>query len=236
MSGGDFHRDVEQVAEILKKDFSGIYTNRPPDERTRRSILSPERTMGSVIHLFAPSPEYKEEHNAWLHSLPYTLRELLFTVKRYYRPEWGENWREHFAVDRVNGVWGHELKLDDQKLVNYYLRVGYDEDGLWRVYKLRPDFHPADKVQVEDDITVSIVVPRESLEAAWTRNSVIPASSWFSIAKRFSSSVRTTLFIAAPISKPRPTSPAPVRSYRITSRSTPRARLPVHHGACRRVR
>ena len=103
---GDYHRDVEQVAEILKKDFSGIYKNRPPDERTRRPILSPERTMGSVIQLFTPSPEYKDEHNAWLRTLPYTIRELLFTVKRYYRPEWGENWREHFAVDRVNGVWG----------------------------------------------------------------------------------------------------------------------------------
>ncbi len=119
--------------------------------------------MGSVIHLFTPSPEYKDEYNEWLRGLPYTLRELLYTVKRYYRPEWGENWREHFAVDRVNGVWGHELKFDNQKLVNYYLRVGYDEDGLWRVYKLRPDFHPSDKVQVEDDITVSIVLPRERL-------------------------------------------------------------------------
>ena len=84
-------------------------------------------------------------------------------MKRYYRPEWGENWREHFAVDRVNGVLGHELKFDNQKLVNYYLRVGYDPDGSWRIYKLRPDFHPADKVQVEDDITASVVLPRESL-------------------------------------------------------------------------
>jgi len=160
---GDYQRDVEQVTEILKRDFSSVYKDRAADPRTSRSILSPERTMGSVIQLFTPSPEYKDEHNEWLRNLPYGLRELLFTVKRYYRPEWGEQWREHFAVDRVNGVWGHELKYDNQKLVNYYLRVGYDEDGLWRVYKLRPDFHPADKVQVEDDITVSIVLPRERL-------------------------------------------------------------------------
>ena len=160
---GDYHRDVELVAEILKMDFSGVYKKHPPDRRTSRPILSPERTMGSVIQLFTPSPEYKDEHNAWLRTLSYSLRELLYTVKRYYRPEWGDNWREHFAVDRVNSVWGHELKFDNQKLVNYYLRVGYDEDGLWRVYKLRPDFHPSDKVQVEDDITVSIVLPRERL-------------------------------------------------------------------------
>jgi hypothetical protein len=119
--------------------------------------------MGSIIQLFTPSTEYREEHNGWLRTLPYTIRELLFTVKRYYRTEWGENWREHFAVDRVNGILGHELKFDNQKLVNYYLRVGYDQDVSWRIYKLRPDFHPADKVQVEDDITASVVLPRESL-------------------------------------------------------------------------
>ena len=122
--------------------------------------------MGSVIQLFTPSPEYTEEHNAWVRTLPYTIRERLFTVKRYYRSEWGENWREHFAVDRVNGLPGHELKFDNEKLVNYYLRVGYDQDGSWRTYKLRPDFHPADKVQAEDDITVSVVLPRESLKRA----------------------------------------------------------------------
>ena len=58
---------------------------------------------------------------------------------------------------------GHELKYDDQKMVGNYLRVGFDPDGSWRIYKLRPDFHPAEKVQVEDDITASVVVPRESL-------------------------------------------------------------------------
>jgi hypothetical protein len=160
---GDYQHDIDEVAQILKKDFAGIYKNRPSDERAHRPILSPERTMGSVIQLFTPSTEYRDEHNGWLRTLPYTIRELLFTVKRYYRTEWGENWREHFAVDRVNGVLGHELKFDNQKLVNYYLRVGYDHDASWRIYKLRPDFHPADKVQVEDDITASVVLPRESL-------------------------------------------------------------------------
>ena len=44
-----------------------------------------------------------------------------------------------------------------------YLRVGFDPDGSWRIYKTRTDFHPADKVQVEDDITASAVLPREQL-------------------------------------------------------------------------
>jgi hypothetical protein len=160
---GDYHRDIEQVAEILKMDFGSVYKNRKPDERTSRPILSNRRTMGSVIALFTPAPEYKDEHNSWLRTLPYSIRELLFTVKRYYRSEWGENWREHFTVDRVNGIAGHELKFENNKLVNYYLRIGFDQDGSWRIYKLRPDFHPAYKVQTEDDISASVVLPRESL-------------------------------------------------------------------------
>jgi phosphoenolpyruvate carboxykinase (diphosphate) len=159
----DYQRDMDQVAEIFERDFSAIYRRRAPDARTRRPILSPERTLGSVIQLMTPSPEYTDEHNTWVRQLPQTIRQLLFTVKRYYQPEWGNNWREHFTVDRINGFLGHELKFESQPLVSNYLRVGFDPGGAWRIYKLRPDFHPADKVAVEDDITVSVVLPRESL-------------------------------------------------------------------------
>jgi hypothetical protein len=159
----DYHRDMDTVAEIFARDFSGIYKRRLPDERTHRPILSPERTMGSVIQLFTPSPEFTDEHNAWLRSIPHMIQQLLFTVKRYYQPDWSDNWREHFTVDRINGFLGHELKFDNQPLLSNYLRVGFDPDGSWRVFKLRPDFHPSDKVQYEDDITASVVLPRESL-------------------------------------------------------------------------
>ena len=159
----DYLRDMDQVAEIFERDFSEIYRRRIPDARTNRPILSPERTMGSVIQLMTASPEYTDEHNAWVRALPQTIRQLLFTVKRYYQPEWGNNWRGHFTVDRMNGFLGHELKFENQPLVSNYLRVGFDADSSWRVFKLRPDFHPADKVQVEDDITASAVLPRERL-------------------------------------------------------------------------
>ena len=39
------------------------------------------------------------------------------------------------------------------------LRVGYNADGSWRLFSLRQDFSPAVKVQTEDDITASTVVP-----------------------------------------------------------------------------
>ena len=159
----DYHRDMDQVAEILARDFSGIYRHREPDERSRRPILSPARSLGSVIQMLMPAAEYTDEHNAWVRRLSQTVRQLLFTVKRYYQPEWGDDWREHFTVDRINGFLGHELKFDNQILVSNYLRVGYDPDGSWRIYKLRPDFCPAEKVQMEDDITASLVLPRRAL-------------------------------------------------------------------------
>ncbi len=59
-------KDIEQVAEILTKDFSAIYKRPYPGARAKRPILSPERSLGSVIKLMTPSPEYTDEHNAWL--------------------------------------------------------------------------------------------------------------------------------------------------------------------------
>jgi len=159
----DYCEDMDKVAEIFERDFSTIYKHRPPDARAKRPVLSPDRTMGSVIRLFTTSPHYTDEHNEWIRNLPQSTRQLLFTVKRYYRPEWGDNWREHFTVDRIDGFLGNELKLDSEPLISNYLRVGHDRDGAWRIYKLRPDFCPAEKVQVEDDITASVVLPRASL-------------------------------------------------------------------------
>jgi hypothetical protein len=159
----DYRTDMDRVAHILKSDFSVIYKSPQPDDRASRPILSPERSLGSVIKLLTPSAEYTDDYNEKIRTLPQTIRQLIFTVKRYYRPEWGDNWREHFTVDSINGFLGHELKYENHKLIGNYLRVGFDPDGSWRIYKLRPDFHPAEKLQFEDDITASVVVPRQSL-------------------------------------------------------------------------
>lgn len=159
----NYDSDMEQVAGILARDFTGIYREPQPAHRAGRPILSPERSLGSVIKLLTPSADYTPEYNEWLRALPQTIRQIVFTVKRYYRAEWGGDWRSHFTVDRVNGYLGHELKYDNMQLVANYLRVGFDPSGAWRIFKLRPDFHPAVKLQIEDDITASTVVPREWL-------------------------------------------------------------------------
>ena len=160
---GDYQADLDRLENILKADLTQIYASPQPGDRARRPLLSPERSLGSVIKLLTPSSDYKEEYNQRLKTFPQTMRQLVCVLKQHYRPEWGANWREHFTVDRINGVPGHELKVDNQKLVGNYLRVGFEEDGAWRIFKLRPDFNPAEKVQVEDDITASVVVPREAL-------------------------------------------------------------------------
>jgi len=160
----DYHKDIERVTEIVNKDFSAIYKKPVAGGRGSRPILSHERSLGSVIKLMTPSKEYTDAHNAWLATVPLSVRQLLITLKRYYQQDWGDRWSEHFSVDRINGALGNELKFENQKLLANYLRMGHDPDGSWRIYKLRPDFNPADKVQVEDDITASVVLPKESLD------------------------------------------------------------------------
>ena len=147
--------------------MTAITPNRFADKsRTdQRTVLSPERSLGSVIKLLTPDEhDYTPEYNAWLASVPQHVKELVFVVKRYYKPEWDGDWREHFSVDIINGTPGNELKCDNRKLVTTYLRVGFDDDGAWRTFGLRKDFHPAVKVQMEDDITASTVVPAGVLE------------------------------------------------------------------------
>ncbi len=142
--------------EVLKKQKYDQYPS--------RSILSPKRSLGSVIKLLTPSDEYTDEYNRWLNSIPNYIFAILFAIKRQYKPEWGEDWRSHFTVDTVNGFPGHELKVDGRRVVGSYLRVGFDADGAWRTFKLRQDFMPCEKMSIEDDITASVTVPAAGIE------------------------------------------------------------------------
>ncbi len=66
-------------------------------------------------------------------------------VKRFYQAAWGDDWRSHFTVDLINGQPGHEVKYEDRKVRPSYLRVGFEEDHAWRVFKVRMDFMPSEK-------------------------------------------------------------------------------------------
>ncbi|MEZ6065790.1 MAG: hypothetical protein R3B90_08810 [Planctomycetaceae bacterium] len=78
-------------------------------------------------------------------------------------PAWTDDWKNHFSVDTVNGSLGHELKVHDRKLVGTYLRLGLSGEHGWRTFKLRQDFAASSKIQTEDDISASVVVPGRAL-------------------------------------------------------------------------
>lgn len=161
----DLEKDLIQVEKIIQKDYTGRFKPgfEHEDRDATRTLLSAERSLGSVIKVLTPSPSHTKEYNAWLEEIPNRILALVFIIKRMYRPEWGDNWRNHLSTDFVNGHPGHELKLGERKLVGSYLRIGFAENGAWRVFKLRQDFIAADKVQMEDDISASVVVPAASL-------------------------------------------------------------------------
>ena len=157
----DLKADFDRVAALIHRDFSSRFQNK--EKVDKRPLLASERSLGSVIKLLTPDRrDYTAEYNGWLESIPQYLKELVFVVKRFYKPEWGKDWRCHFSVDIINGTPGNELKCDNRKLVSNYLRVGFDQDGSWRTFGLRKDFYPAVKLQQEDDITASVVVPASS--------------------------------------------------------------------------
>ena len=165
----DIEKDLARVDEIFEKDYQGrwrpeawqreTYTR---DNHKSRKVLDPRRSLGSVIKLLTPSPDYTDEFNDWLHSIPNHISAIVLIIKRIYSPSWEGRWRDYFHVDIVNGEPGYELKFGDRKLVGTYLRVGLLAENVWRTFKARQDFAAAAKVQTEDDISCSVVAPSRS--------------------------------------------------------------------------
>lgn len=175
----DLQRDLDRVQAIFDKDYSvGRFLpgHEHEDRNPGRAILSDERSLGSVIKLLTPSPHHTAEFNAWLKSIPPSILALLFLIKRFYRSEWGEHWRDHLSVDIIDGAPGHELKLDHRKIVATYLRVGFDQEGGWRTFKVRQDYLACEKVQMEDDISATVVVPSEAIRPWLAVNDAHPDS------------------------------------------------------------
>jgi hypothetical protein len=159
----DLQKDLAQVEEIFNHDYSRRFKPgyEKLDRDPSRKPLSTERSLGSVIKLLTPTSTYTDEHNEWLASISPRILALVFLIKRFYRPEWGDAWKKHLSVDEVDGAPAHELKLRDRNIIASYLRVGFDHDAKWRTFKLRQDYIATEKVQMEDDITASVVVPQK---------------------------------------------------------------------------
>ena len=165
----DIEADLDLVQQIFDRDYSGRWSptgSVQPDysRMPSRKLLDPQRSLGSVIKLLTPSADYTDEYNDWLQSIPGYIYAIVFIIKRMYNGPVDGDWRSMFSVDIVNGQPGHELKYGDRRLVGTYLRVGLQGQSTWRTYKLRQDFAPAQKLQTEDDISVSVVAPATSVD------------------------------------------------------------------------
>ncbi|QEN05999.1 hypothetical protein EW093_15265 [Thiospirochaeta perfilievii] len=160
---GDFEEDIVLVEEIINKDYSDRYRV-PRKNNVSRKILSQDRSLGSVIRLLNENPDWSDDFNNWLQSVPSRIKSIVFLVKRFYEPSWGDNWKDKFSVDFINGKPGNQFKFNGRKISGSYLRIGRDTKGVGRTYKLRQDYLPADKLQLEDDITASVTVPARMLE------------------------------------------------------------------------
>lgn len=160
----NFREEIQQAVAIVGRDFGDRYRHPREPGKPSRPLLSPERSLGSVVRLLSPRPEYTEAYNDWVSAIPRSVKELVFIIKRFYKPDWEEDWVKRFSVDKINGQPGQELKYRRQKLVTNYLRIGFTLDGRWRTFGLRKDFAPASKVQTEDDISASTVIPTQRLE------------------------------------------------------------------------
>ena len=172
LHGPIFISDAEHDLDLVQQIFDRNYTDRwradgsvhPDYARVpSRKIMDKGRSLGSVIKLLTPSPDYTDAYNEWLEEIPDHIYAVVFIIKRMHAGDPAE-WRKFFSVDIVNGHPGHELKYGDRKLVGTYLRVGLLGENTWRTYKLRQDFAPAQKVQTEDDISVTVIVPRRALQ------------------------------------------------------------------------
>lgn len=155
----DLQKDFEAAEAIINRNFEDRYPDPPNPDKPSRSLLSANRSLGSVIRLLTPSPAFTDEYNAWLGTISNSVRDLVYLIKRLYKSSWGDQWRERFSVDLINGQPGRQLIYRRQRLIAQYLRVGFTDDGNWRTFSVRKDFAPAKKIQTEDDISASVVVP-----------------------------------------------------------------------------
>ncbi len=166
--GAFYIPDLEEAAEkadlIINYDYSNRWKNIYPDATPSRPFLSPHRTLGSAVKLLTPSDQYNNEYNQFIESIPAHVRALALYVKRMYRAHQDQgSWKEHLNVEIVNGRSGNALRYKHNKIAASYVRIGFSPEGKWYLHKLRSDFIPSEKIQMEDDITASITLPANQL-------------------------------------------------------------------------
>lgn len=160
----NLQEDFRQADAIINRDYTNRWKHVPDDGKPSRSFLSNKRALGSAVKLLTPSDMYSDEYNAWLRSIPAHIRSLALFVKRLCHDEAEkDNWKNLMTVEVVNGREGTSLMYKNRHVLGTYVRIGFNGKGDWLQNKLRSDFVPSLKIQVEDDITASVTLPAKSL-------------------------------------------------------------------------
>jgi hypothetical protein len=159
----DIEEDFKMADEIIMHDYSNRWKNPWPDADPSRPFLSPKRTLGSAVKLLTPNDEYSDEYNQYLENIPPHIRTLVLYIKRLYRIEDVGNWKDLMSVEILNGRNGNALMFKNQKVIASYVRIGFSQKGDWLLHKLRSDYVPSHKIQMEDDISATITLPADQL-------------------------------------------------------------------------
>lgn len=162
----DLEEDSKMADMLINYDYSNRWKDVRPDAAPSRSFLSPKRTLGSAVKLLTPSDQYNEEYNAFLKTIPDYIRTFVLYIKRLYRSDDATslNWKDDFGVEIVNGRKGNALMYKHNWIMASYVRIGFNSDGDWLLHKLRSDFIPSQKIQMEDDISATVTLPSKLLK------------------------------------------------------------------------
>ncbi|WMI66348.1 hypothetical protein RBH94_04110 [Aestuariibaculum sp. YM273] len=161
----DIDEDFKKADEIIEYDYSKRWKEYDPTLPPSEPFLSAKRTLGSAVRLLTPLPVYKDEYNEFVSNIPPHIRSLVLFVKRLYRQDHGDlNWKDCISVDIINGKKGTGLKHNNTPVIGSYVRIGFNQNGQWLLNKLRSDFSASHKIQLEDDISASITLPKEEFK------------------------------------------------------------------------
>ncbi|PZX13559.1 hypothetical protein LX69_02592 [Breznakibacter xylanolyticus] len=160
----NLEEDSKMADKLINYDYSKRWKVAKPDSEPSRSFLSPKRSLGSAVKLLTPSDQYNDEYNAFLRSIPDYILTFVLYIKRLHRgTDENIDWKKEFSVEIINGRQGNALRYKNQPIMASFARVGFNQEGNWLLHKLRSDFVPSQKIQMEDDITASITVPASKL-------------------------------------------------------------------------
>ena len=172
----DIEEDFKKADEIIEFNYSTRWKDYDPTLPESRSFLDKGRTLGSAVKLLTPSNNNSDEYNDFINNIPVHIRSLVLFVKRLYRQDnEGLNWKDCMSVEIINGKNGTGLQYNNTPVVGSYVRIGFNQKGVWLLNKLRSDFSASTKIQIEDDISASITLPRNqfsNLNSTYTNKSL----------------------------------------------------------------